>query len=183
MKPETPWSQNLDQFAHAGEASSHFTPENMFFNFAFYGYFELFVPNDCPHRCASILCNYTEKLSAWSNPISKLQPYQVQKVSNLWLQDFEHYFAFPLFHKHFWACKSRGPPTCSAFSDMLPFSFAIPLNRAELWWGVGCQCALMPCIWLGKERKVSASHLGAEWKKEMLPKDRSKPSLLQNWYF
>lgn len=106
---------------------------------------------------------------------SLLQPYWVQKASNLWLQDFEHYLAFPLFHKHFWACKSRGPPTCSAFSDTLPSSFAIPLNRAELWWGVGCQCALMPCIWLGKERKVSASHLGAEWKKKCYPRTGVNP--------
>lgn len=112
---------------------------------------------------------------------SLLQPYWVQKVSNLWLQDFEHYLAFPLFHKHFWACKSRGLPTCSAFSDTLPSSFAIPLNRALMrGWLPVCAYALHLTR---KGKKGQCQPPGHRMEKEMLPKDRSKPLLLQNWYF
>lgn len=155
--------------AHAGEASSHFTPENMIFNFTFYGYFELFVPNNCPHGCASILCNCTEKLSAWRNQSVDYNQTEHGKVSNLWLQHFKRYLAFPLLHRHFWSLWKQALPTCSTFLRHTSCLFHYALSRAELWWGLGCQCALMPWIWPGKEGKASASHLVAEWKQKCFP--------------
>lgn len=153
MKHETSWSQNLDQFVPVLAKHHLISLLKIFSNFTFYGYFELFFPNDCPQGCASASCNYMGKQSAWRNPLCKLQLYCVQTVCNSWLWD-----SFPLFHKRFWACKSRVPPTRSTFSNI---AFYCPFKWCRAMLRGWCEC--MPCIWWEKERRPRERPVPDTW--------------------
>lgn len=178
MKPVTLSSQNSDQFVPM-QAKHHLIShlKIFFLILCFIDILNCLFLTVCSHRCASILCNYTETLSAQRNPGCKRQ-LCCREGEQPVPPGYGMLLAFPPFHKHFWACKSQGSPRCRALSGACPCSFSVPLSQAGLTraWLPVCTSGLS-LTRKGKEGQHQPP--GYKMEKEMLPKATNKPLLLQ----
>lgn len=169
MKPVTLSSQNLDQFVPMQARHHLISHLKIFFLILhFIDLLNCLFLTLCSHGCASILCNYTETLSARRNPGCKRQ-LCCREGEQLVPLGYGMLPCFSTLPQALWACKSQGSPTCRALSGAHPCSCSVSLSQAGL--TRACLPACTSALRLTRKGKGGQCQPpGCRMEKEMLSK-------------